>query len=242
MRISEFIERTNEASSTAEIFELLQSAVGEFGYDRLAFGALTTPAQAAFKTDKPIPAVALNYPEDWVKHYFASRYETLDPVVLTTPYRRNPFIWDHLVSEIEFSDAQTKFFHEADDAGLHQGVSIPIHGPRGECFVVSLASSSRDAEGEARLRTLQILAMQFQINYANLIGQTEFVPDIHLTPREKECLLWSARGKSAWSTGMILKISEHTVNFHLKNAMSKLGTTNKIIAVVKAMRMRLIDP
>lgn len=55
-----------------------------------------------------------------------------------------------------------------------------------------------------------------------------------LTPRERECLKWAAKGKSCWATGIILKISEHTVHFHRKQAMTKLGTTNVMCAVGRA--------
>lgn len=55
-----------------------------------------------------------------------------------------------------------------------------------------------------------------------------------LTKRERECLKWAARGKSCWATGIILEISEHTVSFHRKRAMSKLGSTTVICTVGRA--------
>jgi LuxR family transcriptional activator of conjugal transfer of Ti plasmids len=64
---------------------------------------------------------------------------------------------------------------------------------------------------------------------------------VRLSCREKDCLLWTAQGKSSWDISMILKISENTVNFHIKNAMRKLATTSRTVAVVKAIRLNLID-
>ena len=63
-----------------------------------------------------------------------------------------------------------------------------------------------------------------------------------LSDREKQCLGWAAAGKSSWDISVILNISEHTVNFHVKNAMKKLGTTRRTCAVVKAIGLGLIDP
>jgi LuxR family quorum-sensing system transcriptional regulator CciR len=40
---------------------------------------------------------------------------------------------------------------------------------------------------------------------------------------------------------MILNISENTVTFHIKNAMRKLGTTSRTVAVVSAIRLNLIE-
>nr|WP_083219190.1 helix-turn-helix transcriptional regulator [Bradyrhizobium icense] len=62
-----------------------------------------------------------------------------------------------------------------------------------------------------------------------------------LSEREKDCLRWVAEGKSSWEIGKILKVSENTVNFHIKNVMRKLGTTNRIQATVKAIRLNLIE-
>ncbi|WP_352659190.1 helix-turn-helix transcriptional regulator [Mesorhizobium sp. M0317] len=37
-----------------------------------------------------------------------------------------------------------------------------------------------------------------------------------LSSREKECLLWVAKGKSSWDIETTLGISKNTVNFQLK--------------------------
>ena len=47
-----------------------------------------------------------------------------------------------------------------------------------------------------------------------------------MSPREMECLLWAAKGKSAWATAKILGISDATVKFHLGNVRSKLNVTS----------------
>jgi len=54
-----------------------------------------------------------------------------------------------------------------------------------------------------------------------------------LTVREKECLLWSAEGKTSLETSVILNITESTINFHLKNVIKKLDCMNKTQAVQK---------
>ena len=66
-------------------------------------------------------------------------------------------------------------------------------------------------------------------------------PDPRLTDREAQCLTWVARGKSSWETGQICRISENTVNFHLKNAQRKLGAVNRCHALAKALRRGLIE-
>ncbi|MCK1352656.1 LuxR family transcriptional regulator [Bradyrhizobium sp. CCBAU 21359] len=66
------------------------------------------------------------------------------------------------------------------------------------------------------------------------------VQEVVLSEREKQCLRWIEQGKSSWAIGVILNVSENTVNFHVKNAMRKLETTSRTQCVVKARRLGLI--
>jgi LuxR family quorum-sensing system transcriptional regulator CciR len=108
---------------------------------------------------------------------------------------------------------------------------------------VSLATDTAEHHNGEALGTLQVLAIQFQLAYSQMArGQPETQAKFHLTERERECLAWTARGKSAWAISMILGVSEHTVNFHMKSAMKKMGTTNRVSAVVSAIQSGLIVP
>jgi len=64
--------------------------------------------------------------------------------------------------------------------------------------------------------------------------------DPNLTERELEVLRWSADGKSATEIGDILSISKNTVDFHIKNAVHKLQTSNKTAAVARAIMLGLL--
>lgn len=62
-----------------------------------------------------------------------------------------------------------------------------------------------------------------------------------LTPRELECLLWCAEGKSYWDTAVILGIAERTVSFHMERARNKLDAATNAHAVARALRAGLLD-
>ena len=59
-------------------------------------------------------------------------------------------------------------------------------------------------------------------------------PKVSLTEREIEALAWSAKGKSSADIAVLLNITERTVNFHITNAMRKMGVATRIQAAVKA--------
>lgn len=63
---------------------------------------------------------------------------------------------------------------------------------------------------------------------------------VRLTRREREVMVWAAAGKSGASTGIILGISEHTVSFHRKRALAKLGVASLIQGVAECIRRGLI--
>lgn len=72
-------------------------------------------------------------------------------------------------------------------------------------------------------------------------GARKTTAAIRLSPRERECLQWAADGKTAWETGVILSIAEGSVAKVLASAMRRLECTSKPQAVVKALRLGLIN-
>jgi DNA-binding CsgD family transcriptional regulator len=61
-----------------------------------------------------------------------------------------------------------------------------------------------------------------------------------LTSKERQCLQWCKEGKTNWEIGVILSISEKTVEFHLSKAMRKLGAGNRMSAVIIGIKRGLI--
>lgn len=245
MRISEFIERSNEAETPEQVFELFRTALEVYGYTHVVFAPATAPAQHALAQGDTGPSFTRKASSSlqWFGHYMVNHYMDIDPVLLLAPTRRTPFLWREVERLQHLSARQRQMMRESRDAGLKSGLSIPIHGPQGESYVVSLASDVDGLDPAPHLRTLQVLAVQFQLAASQVRTFAEpSPPAFHLTGRERECLTWTARGKSAWAISRILNVSEHTINFHLKSAMRKLGTANRVAAVVLSIRTGLIMP
>ena len=62
-----------------------------------------------------------------------------------------------------------------------------------------------------------------------------------VTVRENHCLTYAAMGNTSKEIGVELNISEHTVNFHIKNSIRKLHAKNKTHAVAIAVHFGYID-
>ncbi|MEW6058505.1 MAG: helix-turn-helix transcriptional regulator, partial [Bdellovibrionota bacterium] len=58
---------------------------------------------------------------------------------------------------------------------------------------------------------------------------------VPLSSRQQEVLKWVIEGKSNWEIGVILRISERTVKFHVHQLMKKLAATNRPHLVANAL-------
>lgn len=63
-----------------------------------------------------------------------------------------------------------------------------------------------------------------------------------LSARERECLNWCAAGKTAWETGQILGLSEHTVAYHLDKVKRRFGLASRQQMVARAVSLGLVSP
>ncbi len=240
MRISDFIEQSSQADSEEPILSLMECAANDLGFDKFAYSVLN---QYDRNNGGSQLAVAHNFPSEWIDYYVKHNYRTIDPVVLLAPEIEGPFLWDALNDSYDLDGAQIKLMRQAREFGLKDGVGVPLHGPRGKLRLVSFAAGDGHPDPAAELPKLDVLAAQFHSAYSAVDGSAEKTGQkgAVLSIRERECLQWIAFGKSSWDIGMILNISENTVNFHVKNALNKLDANTRTLAVVKAIRYGLIN-
>jgi LuxR family quorum-sensing system transcriptional regulator CciR len=56
-----------------------------------------------------------------------------------------------------------------------------------------------------------------------------------LTPRQRDCMVLAAQGKSDWEIGKLLGISESTVHKHIEDAKRRFGVSTRIQLVVRGL-------
>jgi len=117
--------------------------------------------------------------------------------------------------------------------------SNTFNGYRG----VGICASAGQASGEQSEESKEYSGRLGE--FINLAVMEEAAADgekdgVQLTPREGEVLDWVRKGKSYADIAEILSISRRTVEFHIKNVMDKLGASNRVSAVVIAMRRGIL--
>ena len=131
--------------------------------------------------------------------------------------------------------------------GFRTGIALAMHLSLGRHFFIGIDRQQPlpgDAAELTRLAAeLQLFAVHAQDAALRLMGphQQAGEPPTPPTARELETLRWTMEGKTAWEVGRILGISEQTVARHLHNATRKLDAVNKHQAVIKALRLGLLN-
>lgn len=117
-------------------------------------------------------------------------------------------------------------------AALHKSVPVP------ELLKVvrAVAAGATILPAEETSRRLRALA-QFREQhwYANVVAE-------HLTPREREVLEHLVEGRGHKEMAPELGISPETVQTHIRNLLGKLAVSSRLEAVVKALRLGLVEP
>lgn len=60
-------------------------------------------------------------------------------------------------------------------------------------------------------------------------------PTMPMTDRQRDCVLWAARGKTDWEISRILGVSHETVIQHLKHARERYGVQKRAHLAVMAL-------
>lgn len=125
--------------------------------------------------------------------------------------------------------------------GVRHGISVPVRGD----FVASRVDFYGNVPetfplSSGRYADLHLLALYLH-EAAHLLRYREALGEVPLlSEREIECLRWCARGKTSEETALIVGISHHTVNHHIKSVQTKLNVYSMRQAINRAATMNLI--
>lgn len=185
-----------------------------------------------------------NIPEGYLEAANDKENWRRDPVARHCKYRSTPLIWDQ---GTYVTDGLGTKWEEQAAFGFWTGIAIAMHLPDGKHFMLGVDREQPlpgDVVERRRLAGELCLFAAFAHEAAIgvLLPAPERIPEATcpLSARELEVLRWTADGKTAWEIGRILGISEQTIARHLGRAADKLGCVNKVEAVAKALRLRLV--
>ncbi len=137
-------------------------------------------------------------------------------------------------------------------SGLELLKKVRQAGPEYSELPLILLTGHRDRDSELAGRRLgaddflpkpvdfEMLRVVVENRLRHAKGRPPNAPAIHLTNRETDVLMWVGRGKTSAEIGIILGVSQRTVNFHCEQAMRRLDVVRRTQAVAKALAQGLI--
>lgn len=235
-RMAPILSLFKNAKDISSLSDLLGNAVRPLGFPCYA----VTRVSLTYIRSRPsisMETICLHYPNDWVQHYLQHNYGLVDPVHRAAFTSSGPYRWGDIAN---LNQAERHVLVEACDAGLGNGLSIPIREVGGSVLLVNLSGPSSRINAETSRRFASVISNLFRLELER------FVPPhpkalVELSPRQRQCLSWVARGKTSSDICMILKISRHTVEYHIAEAMKALNVNSRIAAAVIASNYGLLD-
>ncbi len=181
-----------------------------------------------------------DYPEEWLQRYFCNGYLRIDPVVQRYAATFQTVAWSPVLQEPQSKQIRS-FIREARDFGMACGFTCGVRDPN-EFHATLFSFSGRELEREIRHRSvLEHLVPHLNGAIIRVSGiPTNPVRMDTLSLRELEVMRWMKEGKSNWEVSRILRVSEATVKFHVKNILGKLHASNRSHAIALAMEHRAL--
>ncbi|WP_338526306.1 autoinducer binding domain-containing protein [Pseudomonas batumici] len=205
-----------------ELFELLPGLVRQLGYPYYRYVRLSHGAE---------PWIKNNYPEAWNQHYQEHNLHEIDPIVTRVRHSHLPMFW----SPETFAKAPA-FWAKKQSFGMRHGWSQAVQHIQGHQSILCVARPEGEIGRDELYHNAGYVLWLCNVLHAAATRNLPTTPSHLLSPREVEVLKWSAEGKTATEIALLLELNVRTVNFHIANAISKTGTTNKVAAVAAAIQ------
>jgi LuxR family transcriptional regulator, transcriptional activator of the bioluminescence operon len=222
------------------LFDETERLVQSMGYDYWAYTGRIVPG-----TSSQADWCFHNFNESMWADYLKCSMHDDAPIADFSKEELIPRAWVLDESSLAHSSGDVhadNLYRTVYENGVRGGVCIPIHDHANMMGTLTLASRTPTTAQclTSGMGTALLFSKYLHKACVPNLRRSQSGGGAHLTPRELECLTWASKGKTTWEISRVLDISEHTVNFHLRNANSKLGATNRRQAVAKSIHLGFV--
>lgn len=232
--VQEFVGGLQSAHSMSDLRDLVGQSSRELGFD---YFAIVHHIQFGHPTRDKVRLS--NYPVEWLA--MLREDETFqEPVLKAAERTSSGFRWSRLHELVPMTERQQRYMKRAVRFGLAEGFTVPNHIP-GETFgSCHFAVSHHSRLPEESLPAAQALG-SFAFEAARrLLAESQepsesYVVPAPLTDRQRDCLLFVARGKSDSVIAQLLNIRPRTVNEHIEHAKRRYAVATRTQLIVRAL-------
>jgi DNA-binding CsgD family transcriptional regulator len=243
-----FHQQLQRQTDVASAALLLAQCAEALGWNLAAFHPDIHQATLPRATDGEFIGTAMGWQAKTVNEWVQLGLARACPIGRHCALATEPFLWD---CEVDCAAWQGKPLPPEQRAVLNLynndvcgGLTVPVRHA-GKTGYVSWCSRERGrlrSRYEETLSSVHLISHTFMRQIDCLIDTREQRGEMQgpLTRRELECLTWAARGKTTSEIAELLHRAAETVEFHLSNAMVKLGARNRAHAVAMACMRGII--
>ncbi len=237
MLIEELVSRISEAKTGEQLYATMRFATPRLGFDHFALAYENAPT----KSEGPAFLVH-DYPDEWAKVYVGFDLGGADPIRRACGRSMTGFEWRHLDRYVPITRGDRQMLAVGREHGIADGYTVPRHLPGEASGSCSFVTRTVSAYPKAMLHVAEVVgafALTRARCLAGLLAPGGQRPA--LSERQRECVLWSARGKTAGEIATILGISEETVVQHLKLARERYDVHSRQSLILCALFDGLIS-
>ena len=229
-RVEAFVHDVRELKSEEELVEALGEVTLDLGF---SFFALTHHVDVRRHSS----AIRLhNYPSGWAEWFDDHGLGLTDPGHRASHMTSVAFPWSKLDEMIPLTQRDLQILETARRQGIGDGFTVPANVPgetHGSCSFAATSGVSLDPDRLPFAQLVGAFAFEAARRIRRIREPSE--PNPKLTDRQRECVMWAARGKSDWEIARLLGVSEATVGEHLRHAYERYGVGKRTLVAIHAL-------
>lgn len=248
--LASFKADLNALSSVEELKDRFSVAIKSMGYH--GFDAFTVKTGTVDNADQDCNLFVCDYGIDFPRSYVHDGWLQMDPVVAEIARTSKPFDYVELLRNAQKNTSVVWQLGILRLKNVHRAWLVPmctIGHMRGMTVYMQGKASGNEKQFQETGGEIHLLCTEFMDAFVTLSNKKTQVDQWHagdfdssiVSQRETDCIHWAARGKTNWEIGGILKISENTVRYHLKNVFRKLHAGSRSSAVSRALAEGIIE-
>lgn len=185
-----------------------------------------------------------NAPAEYLSEFENLDAAHVDPVSQYVAVHSAPHMWDQATYA---KCGQGELWERQAPFGYRSGIVLGFHLPRGRHFLFGPDCDREVCAKPAQAKQLLEDFHQFAANAQAAAFELclRYDPPAHQLPSptasELEALRWTMDGLTSWEIGKKMDLSERDVALRLQRVMRKLGCGTKYEAVLRAIKLGLIE-
>jgi LuxR family quorum-sensing system transcriptional regulator CciR len=232
--VSEFVGACAGFEDMGSLRDAVQISCRELGFD---FFAIIHHIRFGRPSSDKVRLT--NYPLEWIAK-LREEENFQEPVLKAAERTSTGFLWSRLNEHVPLGERELRYMKMATRFGLAEGFTVPNHIPGETPGSCHFAVRRREDLPEHNLPAAQALGCFAFEAARRLIGKSsqpseQYLAPAPLTDRQRDCLLFAARGKSDTVIAQLLNIRPRTVNEHIEAAKRRYLVATRAQLIVRAL-------